>query len=119
MAELTNIGLTSLLLGEFINNTPVTNFMFDIGRDIPVLPSADQIAAGSSSVTVAEVPADTACAVCQERGEDAEQWHKLYCGHFFHSRCILQWFHRDVHCPVCRADIREAVAPAPAPSPAS
>jgi hypothetical protein len=113
LAEFTNIGLTSLLLEGLINNAPTTNFMFDVSHDVPVLPTARQIAAGSTSVSLADVPADTACAVCQERGDDAEeQWRKLHCGHFFHNRCIVQWFERGAFCPVCRADVREPPAPA-------
>jgi hypothetical protein len=111
IAEFTNIGLTSLILEGLINNTPTTNFMFDTHQDVPVLPTSRQIAAGSTSVSLADVPTDTACAVCQERGEDAEeQWRKLYCGHFFHNQCIVQWFERGAFCPVCRADVREPPA---------
>jgi hypothetical protein len=29
------------------------------------------------------------------------------CGHTFHTTCIDTWFQRNVHCPVCRHDIRE------------
>jgi hypothetical protein len=106
MTELTNIGLSSLLFDGFLNNVPNRNFMFNIHEDVPVVPTAAQIASGSTSVRLAEIPADTTCAVCQERGEE-EQWRKLHCGHFFHNRCILQWFELGTHCPVCRADIRE------------
>lgn len=110
IAEFTNIGLTSLILEGLINNTPTTNFMFDTHHDVPVLPTARQISAGSTSVSLTDVPTDTACAVCQERGDDAEEWRKLHCGHFFHNRCIVQWFERGAFCPVCRADVREPPA---------
>ena len=109
LTELTNIGITSLLFDGFLNNVPNRNFMFNIHEDVPVVPTAAQIASGSTSVALAEIPEDTTCAVCQDRGSE-EQWRKLHCGHFFHNRCILHWFELGTHCPVCRADIREPPA---------
>ena len=36
-------------------------------------------------------------------------WRKLnQCGHLFHAGCVDNWFARNVHCPVCRADIRHS-----------
>ena len=36
-------------------------------------------------------------------------WRRLKnCAHMFHRPCIDRWFEGHVHCPVCRADIRDA-----------
>lgn len=48
-----------------------------------------------------ECSATEECAVCHEslRGNDS----KLFpCGHFYHTDCILQWFQRQLTCPLCR-----------------
>ena len=46
------------------------------------------------------------CAICQDQissgGSRIRQ-----CGHSFHRSCILTWFLMNVHCPICRHDIRE------------
>jgi hypothetical protein len=48
------------------------------------------------------------CAICQEVLQADQEGRKLNaCGHWFHRSCIDTWFQRDVHCPVCRHDIRE------------
>eukprot|EP00929_Paragymnodinium_shiwhaense_P050207 TRINITY_DN25299_c0_g1_i2.p1 TRINITY_DN25299_c0_g1~~TRINITY_DN25299_c0_g1_i2.p1 ORF type:complete len:263 (+),score=35.09 TRINITY_DN25299_c0_g1_i2:181-969(+) len=55
------------------------------------------------------------CAVCQESlsGQDA----KLFpCGHFYHSECILQWFQRQVTCPLCRRSFRRELRRDSSPS---
>ena len=45
------------------------------------------------------------CPICLEIiKEDVEENQKaiLSCGHEFHPRCILQWFHKKTSCPSCR-----------------
>lgn len=76
-------------------------------QDVPVTATREQIAAGSTLVVHEEVPADTQCAICMDHDSDTtHQWRRLHCEHYFHKSCIDQWFNRNVHCPVCRADIR-------------
>jgi hypothetical protein len=79
----------------------------NLWQDVIVAPTNDQIAAGSELMEHSAIPEDTNCAVCMERGE-SQQWRKLHCTHLFHKSCIDTWFQRNAHCPVCRADIREA-----------
>jgi len=80
--------------------------------DVPVVASSDVIASHSELVERNAVPADINCAVCQERNSDAN-WRKLNCSHYFHRTCIDPWFERNVHCPVCRHDIRTPFVPTP------
>jgi hypothetical protein len=50
-----------------------------------------------------------ACAVCQENYTEGQAVRTInHCSHSFHRNCIDPWFERNVHCPVCRYDIREA-----------
>lgn len=73
-------------------------------EDVVVAPSTQQIDRGSH--IVASVAPETVCAVCQEQNPNAT-WRVLNCSHSFHQSCIDTWFRQNVHCPVCRADIRE------------
>lgn len=73
--------------------------------DVVVIPTHAQVEEGSEIVHLEDVPDEVACAVCQERGSDTT-WRHLYCEHYFHRDCVDRWFSRNVHCPVCRADIR-------------
>ena len=93
---------------------PLTTLRFNAlqsGRDffdsIPVNATSAEIEAASDIVNIATIPADTICAICQER-ESITQWRRLRnCDHYFHVECVDNWFNRNVHCPVCRADIRD------------
>ena len=73
---------------------------------VVVRPSDTQIAVAT---TVLRAPAgvDENCAICQDRVQTDESLRRLNaCNHQFHRGCIDTWFQRNVHCPVCRHDIR-------------
>lgn len=85
-----------------VTATMPSNFM----EPVPVIPTAEQVAAG----TVIEIvdAEDDICAICQDPMEPGSNACSLNaCDHRFHPGCITTWFQRDVHCPVCRHDIRE------------
>jgi hypothetical protein len=76
-------------------------------QPVVVHPTPEQIA---SNTTVGRLVSDTehACAICQDGLTSEQEGRKLNaCGHWFHKNCIDTWLERDVHCPVCRQDIRE------------
>ena len=53
---------------------------------------------------------DHACAICQDTLQPEQEGRKLNaCGHWFHRSCIDTWLEGNVHCPVCRHDIREPI----------
>jgi hypothetical protein len=85
------------------------NFM----EPVVVRPTAAQIAEATAIETVdAE---EEVCAICQDQMEPGSESRVIhYCDHRFHPGCIDTWFQRDVHCPVCRHDIRELGLAAPA-----
>lgn len=71
-----------------------------------------------------EEEANVSCPIClhpllpsEEDGEeildnaaaDDGVIYKLPCSHCFHSRCVKQWLHNHVSCPVCRADLTKTV----------
>lgn len=86
-----------------------------IMEPVPVRPTAQQIATGSTVSTVdteentAEgVTEENTCAICQDVIAEGSQVRTLNsCEHSFHIGCIDTWFQSHVNCPVCRHDIRE------------
>jgi hypothetical protein len=84
-------------------------------QDVLVIPTMNQIDAASRIIEHADVAAEENCAICQEHTIPGQQspWRRLHCSHQFHTSCIMPWFQRDVHCPVCRADIRDLGAAHP------
>lgn len=78
--------------------------------NVIVRPSAEQI--NSASTLTSDTTATTdICAVCQDGfviGNERRQLNA--CRHMFHRACIDTWFQENVHCPVCRSDIRDVPA---------
>lgn len=70
-----------------------------------VRPTQEHIAAA----TYLGLPNDPTevCAICQDTIEENQSARRInYCDHWFHTNCIDVWFEQNVHCPVCRHDIR-------------
>jgi hypothetical protein len=89
-----------ILLRPSIPRVP-RNFM----EPIVVRPTQEQIAAATFLGTPND-PTEV-CAICQETIEDNQPARLInYCEHWFHTNCIDVWFQQNVHCPVCRHDIR-------------
>ena len=71
-----------------------------------VRPSAQIINANTTLSTLGAVTNEV-CAVCQDGFEVGNERRSLNaCHHTFHRACIDIWFQENVHCPVCRHDIR-------------
>jgi hypothetical protein len=85
----------------------------DLGGAVPgamdpviVAPTPEQIQ--DATIVTSLVPADAVCSICQDHGDDTGSWRIIrHCQHRFHTACIDEWFRRNVHCPVCRFDIRD------------
>lgn len=76
---------------------------------VPVRPTAQQVLRASTLSTVNT--AEQVCAICQDSMEQGSSARTLNsCHHGFHQACIDTWFTTNVHCPVCRHDIRERTA---------
>lgn len=84
-----------------------TQGLADILTPVVVAPTPQQLAA-ATIVSAVDPPADVTCAICQDHAQTGTEWRIIrHCGHRFHRSCIDQWFRQNVHCPVCRHDIRE------------
>jgi hypothetical protein len=106
---------------QFIGSANLGAFLNTFFDDIPVNATPAEITAASTIMPHTTISQETICAVCQDHEPASPQgaptdtavvtWRKLNrCGHLFHSTCVDNWFARNAHCPVCRADIREAAA---------
>lgn len=91
----------SIVMNIPINLDISGNFM----ESVPIVPSAQQIAAATESHV--NIP-DAQCSICQESVACATRIR--HCGHCFHSTCIGPWFQMNPRCPMCRYDIREYVS---------
>jgi hypothetical protein len=82
-----------------------TRFM----EPVVVHPTALQIEA-ATDLTMAngQEDDDILCSICQDTYVDGQAIRTIrHCTHQFHKSCIDSWFEQNVHCPVCRYDIRE------------
>lgn len=96
-----------------VTDASVSVFMSNL-EPVPVAPTAEQIAANTRELVVGETDTYDPCAICLEglrAGETARRL--LGCRHTFHRACIDTWFQRHVHCPSCRADVRQGGVTAP------
>jgi len=74
-------------------------------EDVPVLPTQQQI---NENTTRQHLSEESMCSICQDAMPINQMVRSLnFCGHSFHISCIDQWFSQNVHCPICRHDIRE------------
>ena len=79
----------------------------DLLTPVVVAPTAEELAE-ASILSSLDPPADVVCAICQDNQSVGSEWRILrYCNHRFHRACVDTWFQQNVHCPVCRHDIRE------------
>ena len=45
------------------------------------------------------------CSVCLEEFKENELLIKLECNHYFHGKCIHDWFKSNMNCPLCRLNL--------------
>ena len=103
LLSLLNIPATSLTRNYVLRPPTMDQFL----QPVVVHPTPEQIEANT---TVGNLVSDTehSCAICQDALTSEQEGRKLNaCGHWFHKSCIDTWLAGNVHCPVCRHDIRE------------
>lgn len=87
------------------------NILFGGGSTLdPVIvrPTAEQLASATQLSMATNAHEQESCAICQDSYTDGQAIRTLnVCHHIFHKSCIDRWFETNVHCPVCRHDIRE------------
>jgi hypothetical protein len=76
--------------------------------DVIVAPTGQQISNATSLRAATSNDETEVCSICQDNFTEGQALRKLnHCHHEFHKNCIDTWFQRNVHCPVCRFDIRD------------
>ena len=99
-------------------NSPTLNPGFM--NAVIVRPSAETIRANTTLSTTGDADTNAVCAICQDGYEVGVERRSLNaCHHAFHKSCIDVWFQENVHCPVCRHDIRVIAPPVAATPPAA
>jgi len=101
--------LSSSIVPEQDNQTFSPRIWERFAEDVEVSPSREQVSAASEIVQNSAIPVETVCAICQDHESQIEQenWRVLHCSHSFHTSCVDNWLQHNVHCPVCRKDLRE------------
>lgn len=101
----TPLNLFSSLFGGLALPARTANSRFM--EPVIVRPTSEEIERGSRVDTLAVASTDN-CAICQDSFAAHSNRRTLtHCGHAFHMNCIDTWFQQNVHCPVCRHDIRD------------
>jgi hypothetical protein len=83
---------------------------------VSVRPSATLYNRNTEVLDASGVSLETNCSICQSHVlEDlsggANTWRRIrQCGHMFHTSCIDRWFSQNIHCPLCRTDIRTLIS---------
>jgi hypothetical protein len=84
-------------------NTTIPNL-----EPVIVRPTILQIDNATTLRSAMAIDEDHVCSICQENYTEGQAIRTITsCAHRFHKNCIDVWFGRNVHCPVCRHDIRE------------
>jgi hypothetical protein len=110
----THIPQTSLIDGV-LNILSPARTAASFYTPVTVRPTAHQIEA-ATNLTMAtgyehtgDDEHDGLCSICQDKYVDGQAIRIIrHCNHRFHKSCIDSWFEQNVHCPICRYDIREA-----------
>jgi hypothetical protein len=76
---------------------------------VVVRPTAQQIEHATTIRAATQEDEENNCSICQDCFLVDQTIRQItHCEHDFHRECIDPWFTRNVHCPVCRFDIRES-----------
>jgi len=104
---LNNLLTTLLGLGQLGQDQDI-NLNLNFMEPVQVAPSAQQVER-STQLRQANAQDETArCSICQDSFTGGQAIRFLrHCRHEFHRGCIDTWFQSNVHCPMCRWDIRE------------
>jgi hypothetical protein len=104
---LNNLLTTLIGLGQLGQDQDI-NLNLNFMDAVQVAPSAQQVDR-STQLRQTNAQDETArCSICQDSFTSGQAIRFLrHCRHEFHRGCIDTWFQSNVHCPMCRWDIRE------------
>jgi hypothetical protein len=106
-----NSALLNGLLGGLFSEilmTPSAGLESFLNQTVEVAPTSQEISNATTTYT-ANGRQENICTICQDTIDENQTVRRInHCSHYFHKDCIDVWFARNVHCPTCRHDIREA-----------
>lgn len=74
-----------------------------------VRPTAAQLQAGTTLRQATSEDESESCSICQDSYTEGHAIRTIrHCSHAFHKTCVDNWFQRNVHCPICRHDVRQS-----------
>lgn len=96
--------LNSLL---FAPGTAAPTFPPNFLQPVPVRPTQEELDAGTTLRAAQAADEQNNCAICQDHFTEGQAIRSIrHCSHAFHRGCLDPWLDQNVHCPVCRHDIR-------------
>lgn len=105
-AQRPNTTANSTLMSVLLN--AVTNMPRVDLEPVVVRPDNQTIDRSTTLRSARESDENEVCSICQDQYTEGQAIRSLtHCTHIFHKSCIDQWFEGNVHCPVCRFDIRQ------------
>ena len=99
---------------QYLRNRDEGNTFRHIYEDVVVRPTATQIENATDTVMFDESDDNhnTSCPITLEVFRQGEELCSIrHCSHLFKREALMDWFRRNVRCPVCRYDIRDYVSP--------
>lgn len=94
------------LRNDYINN-PLSNIIYNNLQDVVVRPTNEEITLATETVIYDISMVDNRCPISLEPFEPDDLICRIkHCGHLFKRQHLINWFGRNVRCPVCRFDIR-------------
>ena len=79
---------------------------------VTIRPSLEQIDIATEYILFANInePVNYICPITRDHFTDVQYVTQIkYCKHNFYEDSILRWFNNNVHCPLCRYDIRDYI----------
>lgn len=87
---------------------------------LAVLSLEDVIVSSKSNIFEGVQCLSECCSICLGDWDDEEcvdmNVVKLPCLHAFHEDCLMEWFHGNTHCPMCREEPVVGSSPTPSPT---
>jgi len=93
---------------------PLVSTTVDNLQNVVVRPTREEIENATRLITYnsSDLHLNTECPITLERFEDGEEVRQIiFCEHIFKESSLMNWFGRNVRCPLCRYDIRENSSP--------
>lgn len=109
-----SLPIFNTFIRQYLRNRDEGNTLRNTYEDVVVRPTEDQIEIATDTVVFDEVDENrnTSCPITLEPFQQGEELCLIrHCSHLFKREALMDWFQRNVRCPVCRYDIRNYVPP--------